>query len=156
LLTHHRREEFEIYCYAAVPRPDEITARLRGAADRWRDIAALDDAKTAQIVRDDGIDILVDLTLHCAQNRLLLFARRPAPVQVSYLGYPGSSGLKTMDYRLSDPYLDPLDERDPGYSEKTIRLPRTYWCYEPLAAPHVGPLPANVNGHVTFGCLNNF
>jgi predicted O-linked N-acetylglucosamine transferase (SPINDLY family) len=94
--------------------------------------------------------------MHMDRNRLLVFARKTAPVQVTWLAYPGTTGLTTMDYRLSDPHLDP-----PGaeqfYVEKTVRLPDSFWCYDPLATgPAVSPLPALAAGHVTFGCLNNF
>jgi predicted O-linked N-acetylglucosamine transferase (SPINDLY family) len=109
------------------------------------------------MIRADGIDILVDLSLHMAGNRLPVFARKPAPVQVSYLGYCGTTGLETMDYRLSDWHFDPGDTDPNGYSEKTVRLPRSYWCYEPAGStPEVGPPPAGKAGRITFGCLNHF
>ena len=114
-------------------------------------------------MRKDQIDILVDLTLHMAENRMLLFARKPAPVQITWLGYPGTTGLSAIDYRISDPYLDPAGdgEREKFYSEKTLRLPKTFWCYEPMiATADVGESPigktANGGGAITFGCLNNF
>jgi protein O-GlcNAc transferase len=157
LLQHHNRNEVEVYCYSAVPYPDVTTSSLREQADVWRDISALSDEQAAQRVREDRVDILVDLTMHMAGNRLLLFAREPAPVQVTYLAYCGTTGMDGMHYRISDPWLDPPGEQESIYSEQTIRLPRTYWCYEPLkpAAPP-GPPPAVANGYVTFGCLNNF
>jgi len=111
----------------------------------------------AQLIREDQIDILVDLTMHTAWNRMILFARKPAPVQVTYLAYCSTTGLDTMDYRLTDPHLDPPGMNDACYSEESIRLPETYWCYsahEPT--PQIGPLPALNAGEVTFGCLNNF
>ena len=108
-------------------------------------------------MRDDRIDILVDLKLHTADNRLLLFARKPAPVQVTWLGYPGTTGLSTIDYRLTDPYLDPPGLFDAFYSEESLRLPDTFWCYDPLTdEPAVNALPALESGSITFGCLNNF
>jgi predicted O-linked N-acetylglucosamine transferase (SPINDLY family) len=91
--------------------------------------------------------------MHMAANRLLVFARRPAPVQITYLAYPGTTGLETMDFRLSDPYLDPPNAHETCYTEKTIRLPTSYWCYEP---PPSAPEPARTHGPITFGCLNNF
>jgi protein O-GlcNAc transferase len=92
-----------------------------------------------------------------AYSRLLVFARKPAPVQVTYLAYCSTTGLETIDYRLSDPYLDPPGGDESCYSEQTIRLPETYWCYQmSLATPEVGPLPAAESDHITFGCLNNF
>ncbi len=157
LLSAHDHENFEIYCYADVARPDEITARLGSLADVWRNIAGLADEQVARLVRQDRIDILVDLTMHMAGNRLLVFARKPAPVQVSWLAYPGTSGLSTVDYRLTDPYIDPPGLHDHDYSEESIRLPDSFWCYDPLAGePAVSTLPAVESGFITFGCLNNF
>ena len=99
----------------------------------------------ADLIRGDQIDILLDLSMHTGCNRLLVFARKPAPVQVCWLAYPGSTGLETIDYRLSDPYLDPPGAgggEEPFYSEETIRLPETFWCYhQSIATPEVGPLP---------------
>jgi predicted O-linked N-acetylglucosamine transferase (SPINDLY family) len=109
------------------------------------------------VVRNDKIDILVDLTMHMSNGPPLLFARKPAPVQVAWLAYPGTTGLSAMDYRLTDPYLDPPGESDVFYSEESIRLPDSFWCYDPLATkPAVNDLPMKTRGHVTFGCLNNF
>ena len=157
LLSHHDHKQFEIFCYSDVRAPDELTSRLRSYADNWRDTAALSDPHLAALVLRDRIDILVDLTLHMSGNRLLVFARKPAPVQVTWLGYPSTTGLETMDYRLSDPYLDPPDAAAEFFSEKTIRLPHSFWCYDPLAnLPDVNDLPALRNGFITFGCLNNF
>ena len=102
-----RPRAFEIVCYADVVRPDGITARLRSYADAWRNITGLDHEQVAQRIRRDGIDILVDLTMHMARNRLLVFARKPAPVQVCWLAYPGTTGVSAIDYRITDPYLDP-------------------------------------------------
>jgi protein O-GlcNAc transferase len=157
LLFAYDHENFEIFCYADVGRPDEITARLRSLTDVWRDIAGLTDEQVARLVRQDRIDILIDLTMHMARNRLLVFARKPAPVQVCWLAYQGTSGLTTVDYRLTDPYIDPPGLFDHDYSEESIRLPDAFWCYDPLAGePAVSALPALENGSVTFGCLNNF
>jgi predicted O-linked N-acetylglucosamine transferase (SPINDLY family) len=118
----------------------------------------LTDAQFAAQVREDEIDILVDLALHTARNRLPVFARKPAPVQVTFAGYPGSTGLDTIDYRLSDPFLDPSDTDESLYSEQTVRLPHSFWCYDPLDCGDlpVNALPAHTNGFLTFGCLNNF
>jgi predicted O-linked N-acetylglucosamine transferase (SPINDLY family) len=162
LLRGHDREQVEVICYSSVRRPDDVTARIRGYANVWRDVGTLSDERLAEVVREDGIDILVDLTMHMANGRLLMFARRPAPVQVTWLAYPGTTGLTAMDYRLTDPWLDLVGAEGVGkfdqfYSEKTMRLPETFWCYDPLTAdPEVATLPALAAGHITFGCLNNF
>jgi protein O-GlcNAc transferase len=155
LLEHHDHSKFEVYCYSNVRRPDAFTDKIRSCVDVWRDINALSDEAAAQLIRDDQIDILVDLALYMAANRLLIFARKPAPVQVTYLGYCGTTGLDTIDYRISDPYFDEPDGDCSCYSEQTLRLPRTYWSYRPGGpTPEVGQLPARKAGHVTFGCLN--
>jgi predicted O-linked N-acetylglucosamine transferase (SPINDLY family) len=158
LLRHHDRERFEITCYSQAVSPDAMTLQFQHAADRWRDIAGLTDEQAADLVRRDSIDILVDLALHTAGNRLLVLARKPAPVQVTFAGYPGSTGLGAIDYRLSDPYLDPVGRDESIYSERTIRLPDSFWCYDPLefADIQVNSLPSLRSGVVTFGCLNNF
>ncbi|HEY2342365.1 MAG TPA: tetratricopeptide repeat protein [Chthoniobacteraceae bacterium] len=157
LLRAHDRERVEIFCYSNVLQSDSFTQEIRSQSDHWRNIVGLPDETAAAMIRADRIDILVDLALHTARQRLLVFARKPAPIQVTYLGYPGTSGLRVMDYRLSDPQLDPLDADMTCYREKTFRLPHTYWCYEPLLeTPPVSPLPATTAGYVTFGCLNNF
>jgi len=157
LLSNHDGEAFEIVCYADVRRPDAVTERIRGCAQVWRSILGMTDAEVARKIREDRIDILLDLTMHMANGRPLIFARKPAPVQVAWLAYPGTTGLSAMDYRLTDPHLDPPGSNDQFYSETSIRLPDTFWCYDPLATEvAVNPLPAQTDGHVTFGCLNNF
>jgi protein O-GlcNAc transferase len=156
LLESHDHANVEIFCYASQNVSDRITERCQASADVWRNVFDLSDEQLAGAVRGDRIDILVDLTMHMAMNRLLVFARKPAPVQVTYLAYPGTTGLETMDYRLTDPYLDPPDETE-FYSEQSIWLPETYWCYLPVdQTPPAGELPSLLAGHVTFGCLNNF
>lgn len=155
LLSRHDHAAFEIFCYSSVERPDDLTARIEGMVDHWRPVRPLDDEALALGVREDGIDILVDLTMHMAGGRPLLFARRPAPVQIAWLAYPGTTGMGAMDYRLTDPRLDPPGF-DSHYSERSIRLPDSFWCYDPLTdRPQVNALPALERGYVTFGCLNN-
>jgi predicted O-linked N-acetylglucosamine transferase (SPINDLY family) len=160
LFQHHDRRQFEITCYANVPRPDAMTRQFQENSDAWRDIVPLPDERVARQITDDQIDILVDLSLHTGNNRLLVFARKPAPIQVTFGGYPGSTGLTAIDYRLTDPYLDPPGEHDDDYVEKSIRLPSSFWCYDPLSmdapAEPNHPLPALENNFITFGCLNNF
>jgi len=157
LLREHDRSAVEVFCYSNARRTDAITAQIRALADEWRDISTLTDDAVASLVQADRIDVLVDLSMHCAHNRLLVFARKPAPVQVCWLAYPGTTGLSAMDYRITDPRLDPDGRDEPHYSEQSCRLPETFWCYAPLAAePAVNALPAAKNGHVTFGSLNSF
>lgn len=147
----------EVLCYASIWRSDGITERFRKSADVWRDVSAVSDAGLAELIRADGVDILVDLTMHSAGNRLPAFARKPAPVQVSWLAYPAGSGLDTMDYRLTDARMDPPDEADNYSCEQPIRLPDAWCCYSPIGEfPEVGNLPAMEAGYVTFGSLNNF
>jgi predicted O-linked N-acetylglucosamine transferase (SPINDLY family) len=134
-----------------------MTPQLRQHTDHWRSIVGLSDEQVAELIRQDQIDVMVDLTLHAARNRLLVFARKPAPVQVTYLAYAGTSGLSTMDYRLTDPFMDPAGVNDAHYAEHSFRLPKTYWCYAPTCPEiPVGPLRALAGGGVTFGSLNNF
>lgn len=161
LLQNHNRNDFEIFCYCNSWRGDDFTRKFIAAADNWRQIESLDDAKVCEMIRADGIDILVDLSLHLRDSRLPVFARKPAPVQATFAGYPGTTGLHAIDYRLTDPFLDPPNESDNFYSEKSIRLPHSFWCYDPIAMHPadelpVAPLPAIINQYVTFGCLNNF
>jgi protein O-GlcNAc transferase len=157
LLSNHDHRRFDILCYADVHHPDAVTERVRGYADHWRSTVGLSDQQIADLIRADQIDILVDLKLHAGTNRLRVFARKPAPLQVAWLGYPGTTGLSTIDYRLTDPHLDPPGLFDAFYSEESIRLPETFWCYDPLTdGPAVSSLPARENGFITFGCLNSF
>jgi protein O-GlcNAc transferase len=157
LLEAHNHQQFEIHCYANVSLPDHKTDRIRRSADVWHNVVGKTHSELAEHIRSDQIDILIDLTMHMANSRLLVFARKPAPIQVTWLAYPGSTGLDTIDYRLTDPYLDPPELDDAYYSEKSFRLPDTFWCYDPLTdQPSINELPAIKNSYVTFGCLNNF
>jgi predicted O-linked N-acetylglucosamine transferase (SPINDLY family) len=157
LLEHHDKTQVEVFAYAQVRVPDETTQQLRSFIDVWRNILGLSDAATAELIRQDQIDILVDLAGHTSSNRLLVFAQKPAPVQVSYLGYPASTGLSTIDYRLTDALADPPGMTESRYSECLLRLPHCAWCYQPAAStPPIGDLPAIRNGHITFGSFNNF
>ncbi|MEI8195268.1 MAG: tetratricopeptide repeat protein, partial [Phycisphaerae bacterium] len=132
LLAHHDHAGFEIYCYSSVRKPDQVTQRLRKCADGWREVRHLNDEALAQMIRRDGIDILVDLTMHMAGNRALVFARKPAPVQVCWLAYPGGTGLGTMDYRLTDSFMDEVGADTSCYAEKSVRLPDCWVVYDPL------------------------
>ena len=157
LLSNHNREAFEVHCYSDLAEEDEITRRIAGYADVWRKSLPVADQQLANQIEQDGIDILVDLQMHTSGGRPMLFAQKPAPVQVAWLAYPSTTGLPAMDYRLTDPYLDPPGRRDEFYSEKSLRLPDTFWCYDPLdEGPEIQPLPASRDGFITFGCLNKF
>lgn len=152
LLIAHDPREVEVHCFANVQRPDQATARLRGLAQGWHDIARTSDEELAATIRAMQIDILVDLAGYTHGGRLLAFARKPAPVQVAYLGYPNTTGMKAIDYRIVDIHTDPEGITEALWSEELIRLPRTFACYQPPAkAPPTNPLPARANGYVTFG-----
>jgi predicted O-linked N-acetylglucosamine transferase (SPINDLY family) len=157
VLTCHDRDRFDVFCYSNVAKPDEVTNRLQQHTVHWRDIYGSADEEVQQLIQADGIDILVDLAGHTGNNRLLLFARKPAPVQVSWLGYLSTTGLATMDYRVADSHTMPPGLCEPYYTETLVRLPDTFVCYRaPAEAVDVGPLPALTAGHITFGSFNNF
>jgi predicted O-linked N-acetylglucosamine transferase (SPINDLY family) len=155
LLASHDATRYEITCYFSHMEPDATTERLQRLAHRWRDVAALEDNDLRKQIADDGIDVLVDLNGHTSGNRLPVFARRAAPVQVTFIGYPDTTGVEQMDYRLSDAIADP-----PGSehfcTESLHRLPGCFLCYcPPDNAPPVVPPPCTKNGFVTFGSFNN-
>jgi protein O-GlcNAc transferase len=157
LFSHHDRERFEIHCYSNTAIEDSVSGRLREKSDGWHSIFGVTDVDAAAMIRADRIDILIDLAVHTRGNRLPLFARKPAPVQMTYLGCCSTTGLRAIDYRISDGGCDPPDGDFLVYSEKTIRLPRVHFCYDPLPeAPAVSPPPMLSAGHITFGCMNNF
>jgi predicted O-linked N-acetylglucosamine transferase (SPINDLY family) len=154
LFRNHNHEAYEIVCYSDVVKCDQVTDRLRALADRWNDTFGQTDERLADKVREDKIDILVDLAGHTAGNRLMVFARRAAPVQVTYLGYPASTGMSEMDYRLTDSFADPPGQTESLHSETLWRLPVCNWCYEePESAPEVRTLPAD--RPIRFGTFNN-
>jgi predicted O-linked N-acetylglucosamine transferase (SPINDLY family) len=156
VLAHHNHDRFEIYCYSSDLKEDEVTGRLQTHADHWRRLVDLSDEQAANQIRADQIDILIDLSGHTRGNRLLVFARKPAPVQVTWLGYPATTGLSAMDYRLTDGFADPVGMTEHLHSEKLIRMPECFSCYRPPSdAPEVSGLPARAKGYVTFGSFNN-
>jgi predicted O-linked N-acetylglucosamine transferase (SPINDLY family) len=157
ILASHNRQDFTIFCYSSCDSPDMITSQLERLADVWRPIFHLDDEQVSELIRSDGIDILVDLGGHTAQNRLTVFARKPAPVQVTWLGYAATTGLKSIDYRITDAAADPPGMTEHYHSETLCRLPDNFICYRPPAnSPPVAPLPCLTNGFVTFGVFNHF
>ncbi|WP_224959675.1 O-linked N-acetylglucosamine transferase, SPINDLY family protein [Geomonas subterranea] len=156
VLKQHDRDRFEIFCYANVPAPDATTGRLRELSDQWRDIHGMADHNAAALIAGDGIDILVDLAGHTSGSRLPVFCHRPAPIQVTWIGYPDTTGLKEMDYRITDALADPPGIEDRLHSEVLLRLPRSFCCYAPPAeAPELAPPPCGANGYITFGSFNN-
>jgi protein O-GlcNAc transferase len=156
LFSAHDRRQFEVFTYSDVTRPDAVTGLIREHVDRWRDVATLEDQKLAELVREDGIDILVDLAAHSAHNRLLAFARKPAPVQITYLAYCSTTGVDAIDYRVIDRFLD-SPEQASHYIETSLYLPHCYWCYSAPPLPDSAcPSSERRAGAPTFGCLNNF
>jgi predicted O-linked N-acetylglucosamine transferase (SPINDLY family) len=154
ILAHHDPARVEVFCYAEVTAPDEVTARLRRLVPQWCDTPGLSDDELAGRIRSDGIDVLVELCGHMAYNRLLTFARRPAPVQVSYLGYPATSGLPAIPYRLADAVTaspgEPL-----SVGEELVILPGLFCCYAPPPALRIEPQPpSRRSGVITFGSLH--
>jgi protein O-GlcNAc transferase len=156
VLSARDRSAFTYVLYSNSHLQDAVTDRLRAYADDWRDIWQLTDDALIELIRTDRIDILVDLSGHTLSNRLAVFARRAAPVQVSYLGYPASTGLATMDYRITDAVTDPSLSADDWHCERLLRMPDSQWCFRPFGTPAApGPLPAREAGLVTFGSFNN-
>lgn len=153
LLAAHDRTKVETYCYYCATKVDNTTKRLQGYADHWRDVTPLDDRALARVIADDKIDILVDLAGHSAKSRIQMFAHKAAPIQVAWLGYPNTTGLKSVDYRFTDIIADPVGEADRFHSETLVRLDGGIWCYQgdetiPLPAPKTG-------GAITFGSFNH-
>jgi protein O-GlcNAc transferase len=156
VLAAHNREFFEVFCYSNSDICDDITERLKKSTDHWRTIYAVSDEMAAELIRADRIDILIDLAGHTANNRILLFARKPAPVQVNWMGFPPTTGLSAIDYKIVDHYTDPPEMTEQFYSEKLMRLPESFVCFLPdRGSPDVGPLPALTTGYITFGSFNN-
>jgi protein O-GlcNAc transferase len=156
LLRNHDRNEIEVFCYAEVSAPDAWTKRFEGLADHWVVTVEMSDDALAERIRRDGIDILVDLAGHTSKNRLMVFARKPAPIQVTWLGYPNSTGLEAIDCRLIDAVTDPHGEADALASETLVRLPECFLCYGGSDdAPVSTPAPCVATGFVTFGSFNN-
>lgn len=160
ILEHHDRSRFEITAYNDNALQDAVTAHYRSLCDHWVDCDTLSDEALAQRIRDDGIDVLVDLAGHTNRNRLLALARKPAPVQVTYLGYPATTGVSALTHRVSDRFIDPPPPHSAQQplietSEAPLRLQHGYFCYAPMVeSPDVSALPFDNNGFITFGSLN--
>ncbi len=155
LIHHHDRERFEIYCYAEVFVEDHVSKVLREQSGQWLNTVGLSDDELEARIRADGIDILVDLAGHTAHTRIGIFSRRPAPVQITWLGYPNTTGLKSIDYRLVDAITDPVGPADALAAETLLRLPGVFLCYQaPPDAPEPVALPCEAGGTVTFGTFS--
>ena len=156
IIAHQDHLSFEVYCYAEVASPDDRTAHFRGLANHWRSTVGRSNGAVAAQIGQDRIDILVDLAGHTAGNRLGVFARQPAPVQVAWIGYPNTTGMAAMGYRLTDAVADPSGPADHNHTETLVRLTSSFLCFAPPAdAPDVGPLPSSTNGYVTFASFNH-
>ncbi len=156
VLENHDHSKFEIFAYYANSINDEYTKRLKGHCDNWRNVSALDDQDLEQLIRDDEIDILIDLSGYTANSRIQVFARKPAPVQIAWIGYPNTTGLSHMDYRLTDIISDPVGT-DELYTEKLYRLSDNFSVYQPpQQCPDVVDSPCVNSGVITFGSFNNF
>lgn len=153
-LAQHDARQCEVFCYVNAPVP---AGKGGSYGHTWREIGMLDDAQLAERVLEDAIDVLVDLSGHTRGTRLLAFARKPAPVQMTFLGYPNTTGMRAMDYRLTDAYADPPGASASRYREKLLRMPHSVWCFRPReeGMPEVGALPAARNGYVSFASLNS-
>ena len=155
VLVNHDPAQVEYVCYSDVRWPDAVTERMRATAPEWRDTAGLGDEVLAAIIRQDRIDVLVDVTGHMGGGRLCTFAHHPAPVQMAYMGYPHSTGLESMSWRITDAISDPPGLTEAFHTEKLLRLDGCAWCYRPTESPDVSDLPVRSNGgRVTFGMLN--
>ncbi len=156
VIRHHDRDRIEVFCYSNLIKPDQVTERIRAQADMWHDIHLKTAKQVCEQIRKDQIDILVDLAGHTGRNRLLVFAQKPAPIQVTYVGYPNTTGLAAMDYRITDAYADPPGMTEQYHTEQLVRLPRCFLAYAPPAhSPDVAAPPVLRKGHVTFGSFNN-
>jgi predicted O-linked N-acetylglucosamine transferase (SPINDLY family) len=157
IFAHHNHEQFEIVCYYNHTQVDHITEQLQQYSDHWIPCLELSDEALADKIRQDKIDILVDLSGHIGGNRLLTFARKPAPIQATYIGYPNTTGLTVIDYHITDNYVDPEGIAEASHSEIPMRMPASYYCFDPLIErTPVNECPALENGYITFCCFNNY
>ena len=156
VIKAHNRDTVEVFCYANVVKQDKVTERFQALSDHWSFIAGKNDDAVADEIRGDRIDILVDLAGHTRDNSLMVFARKPAPVQVTWLGYPNTTGMRAIDYRFTDAIADPVGDTDNLHSEILVRLANGFLCYQPdETAPATAEPPCLKNGYITFGSFNN-
>lgn len=156
VLSFHDRKQFEIFGYYSNKQYDAVTSRLKAYCDHWSDIYSLHDKQAADLIRSDNIDILIDLSGYTALSRVLIFAYKPAPIQITWIGYPNTTALSAIDYRITDPIADPAPSSDQFYTERLLRMPDTFLCYKPTCeAPPVEPPPSERNEYITFGSFNN-
>ena len=163
ILAHHDRQRSEIIGYSVTAKPDAVTEAIRKQCDHFRDIAPVSDEDAAELIRADRVDILIDLAGHTGENRLMIFARKPAPIQVTYLGYPNTTGLSRMDYLITDAHIDPPGRTERFHTEQLYRLPHCFACYRPPSgAPEPAPPPSQDlgwrrgTGFINFGSFNSF
>jgi len=155
ILKNINKKLMSLHAYVSDPGEDELTLRIKTCFDSWNSIASQNDERAAKTIHGHDLDVLIDLSGHSARNRLPLFAYKPAPIQCTWLGYFSTTGLAAIDYMIADPYVVPADEEE-FYAEKVIRLPESYLCFTPPSYDiNPGPLPAEQNGYITFGCFNN-
>jgi protein O-GlcNAc transferase len=155
ILAHHDHSKYEIFCFYAHPVEDAATARFKKLATHWVACSAMSDDELASTIRSLSIDVLIDLSGHTAHNRLLTFARKPAPIQMTWLGYQSTTGLRAIDYRITDEALDPTGTSEHLHSERLLRLPASGTFMGLPGGPAVNELPALRGRPFTFGCLNN-
>ena len=156
-ILFYDKNQFEVYCYSDALKKDSVTEQFQKNVDYWRETRKLNHSELAEVIIRDEIDILVDLAGHTANNRMGLFLNRIAPIQVAWIGYPNTTGLDTMDYRIADTFTDPVGLTDRYYTEKLVRMPESFLCYTPGdVLPSVSELPCLSKGYIAFGCFNNF
>lgn len=157
ILKNHDHTQFEIFCYYNHEKQDEFTERFQSYVDHWCDCVKLSDEELTEKIRQDEIDILIDLSGHTKGNRLSVFARKPAPIQATYIGFPNSTGLTAIDYHITDSYFDPIGIGEKYHSEQLVRMSHSYHCYTPnVDSPELVDLPAIHNGYITFCSFNKF
>eukprot|EP01103_Thecamoeba_quadrilineata_P013485 TRINITY_DN3765_c0_g1_i2.p1 TRINITY_DN3765_c0_g1~~TRINITY_DN3765_c0_g1_i2.p1 ORF type:complete len:627 (+),score=73.09 TRINITY_DN3765_c0_g1_i2:157-2037(+) len=155
ILKNHNDKDFHITCFSNVIKEDEKTKRFKQYAHSWKNVYGLSAEAAASIIENEKIDILIELTGHTSGNRLDVMAMRPAPIQITYIGYPNTTGLKEINYRITDAFCDPLNTTQ-KYTEKLVRLPNSFLCYTPLIdAPTITQSPCLTQGFITFGSFNN-